>query len=384
MNQQYECGPRGAPSRLGTPLLALFAAVLITFVSDVMAFNLSPQGTKLEQVTAVQREPWYLGWLQRTVQGSIGHFTFPVHEEITHRIYECDADQAYCANVDIDGYAPQAVLYGVRWNDDPPFAFESGHKPVDGCKMQESVRFISQPLCWRNLFNDAERRAAQGSVYNAKSGHVLLYRVHFGDLQFLHSMASIEGELSDSTRSKIMLWAEFTWRVASGEYGLLTALRDVKIDGFNDLVSRPSWRIQDLLTYAAPSTVRQQIQHVAFGSLLHVVEDSFAKGHTNRAEPGFEQRCANSGATEHLAPGAIREFHAYNKQNHTEHSKFDSRDLLMAHVANTKPHVITVGRTLRQFYEKKASWDTVKPYVECVFALQSPDTPATAGIGFGG
>jgi hypothetical protein len=381
MGKKYEWRPVCFASLSTTFNLAIFAATMLTGGSDAMAFGLSPQGTKLEQVTAVQRQPWYLGWLQKTVEGSVGHFTTPVHEEVTHRIYECDADGAYCAKVDIE-FAPPAVLYGVRWNDDPPFSFESGHRQVDGCKMQESVRFISQPLCWKNLFKDAEKGAAQGSVYSAKSGHVLLYRVHFGDLQFLHSMGSADGELSESTRSKIMVWAEFTWRVGSGEYGLLTLLRDVKIDGFNDLVGRPGWRVQDLLTYAAPGAIRQQIRQVAFGSLLHVMEDSFAKGHTDRAEPGYQQRCANPGATEHLAPGAIKEFHAYNNQNHTEHSKFDDREMLMSHVANTKPHVITVGRTLKKYFEDGATWDTVKPYMECVFALQQSGTAASAGIGF--
>jgi hypothetical protein len=179
-----------------------------------------------------------------------------------------------------------------------------------------------------------------------------------------------------------MIWAEFTWRVANGEYGLLMTLREIKIDGFGEMIGRPDWRVQDLLTYGAPGAVRQQIRQVAFGSLLHMTEDSFAKGHTGRAEPGYEQKCSGPGAGEQLAPGAIKEFHAYNKQNHSEHSKFDSREMLMAHVANTRPHVITVGRTLRSYFEKNASWETVKPYLECVFAIQEPDTPASAGIGF--
>jgi len=381
MNQELELRESYGPSSFAALFRAIFAAFILLCANDATAFNLSPRGTRLEQVTAVQRQPWYSSWLQRTVEGSIGHFTSPVHEEITHRIYDCDADGAYCADVNIE-FAPPEVLYGVRWNDDPPFAFESGHKQIEGCKMQESVRFISQPLCWKNLFKDAEKGAAQGSVYNSKSGHVLLYRVHFGDLQYLHSMAAADGDLSESTRSKVMIWAEFTWRVASGEYGLLTTLRDVKIDGFNDMVGRPDWRIQDLFTYAAPGAIRQQIRQVAFGSLLHVMEDSFAKGHTERAEPGYEQKCTNPGATEHLAPGAIKEFHAYNKQNHSEHSKFDSRELLMAHVANTRPHVIMVGRALRKYFDDGATWNTVKPYMECVFAVQQPNMPASAGVGF--
>lgn len=83
-----------------------------------------------------------------------------------------------------------------------------------------------------------------------------------------------------------------------------------------------------------------------------------------------------------MAPGPIKEFYAYNKQNHSEHSKFDDRNMLMTHVANTRPHVIVVGRTLRKYFEENATWGTVKPYIACVFTLQQPDTPALAGIGF--
>jgi hypothetical protein len=71
-------------------------------------------------VTAQQREPWYWRWIVGSLQGGIGHFTHPVHEEITHRIYDCDADGEYCADVDIE-FAPQQVLYGVRWNDVKPY-----------------------------------------------------------------------------------------------------------------------------------------------------------------------------------------------------------------------------------------------------------------------
>lgn len=345
-----------------------------------LAFNLSPQGTTLERVTAQQLAPWYERWILGRIQGLVGHFSEPVHEEITHRIFDCDADGAYCARVDID-FAPAAVLFGVRWSDDLPFGLAAGQARNTSCKINESVRFISQPNCWRELFNDAEQGAAKGKVYDAASGAALLYRVHFGDLQFFHAMASRDGEATCETQRRITIWAEFAWRVALGEYGLATLLREVKVPGFNELMGRPDWRVQDLFTYGI-DRVRSSIKQVAFGSLLHLMQDSFAKGHTDRLEPTYDAHCSGTGAETHLAPGRIREFHAYNNQDHKIHKTYDSRAELMAHIANTRPHVVTVGRTLRSYFEAGAKWEAVRAYVECIFETENGDKPASPGDGF--
>jgi len=44
--------------------------------------------------------------------------------------------------------------------------------------------------------------------------------------------------------------------------------------------------------------------------------------------------------------------------------------------------VVHVGRPLRDFYERRASWDSVKPYLECVFAIVHPTTKASPGKEF--
>lgn len=376
MNQRRGYTAPGIGLPAAGAVLFLFAC--IAFPNAATAFSLSPQGTALERVTAQQREPWYRRWIIRSAGQAIRHFAEPVHEEITHRIYDCDADAEYCAQLDIE-FAPPAVLYGVRWNDDPPFGLSARQAANTGCKINESIRLITQPNCWRQLFSDAQKGAAAGKEYTAESGAALLYRVHLGDLQFLHSMASKEGERASFTHRRILAWAEFTWRLAAGEYGLGTLLKDVKIEGFNKLIGRPEWRVQDLFTYGI-DRVRPHIRDIAFGSLLHMVQDSFAKGHVARGEPTHGARCPNAG--QHPAPGKIREFHAYNNQDHREHARYDERKMLMAHVANTRPHVVRVGRTLREYYEAKASWEAVRPYIECAFALENPEAKASAGEGF--
>jgi hypothetical protein len=368
------------PSVLSLLIGLVFVGLWAGHWTPARAFNLSPEGTKLERVTAQQSQTWYARWIAKVLGDAIRHFAEPVHEEITHRIYDCDGDRAVCGQVDIE-FAPWTVLYGVRWNDDPPFGLTAGQATNTSCKVNESVRLITQPKCWRELFNDAKKGAAAGKKYDGKSGAALIYRVHFGDLQFLHSMASRDGERAGETQSRVMMWAEFVWRVASAEYDLGTMIKDVKIDGLNERIGRPDWRVQDLFTYGM-QMVRPHIRDVAFGSVLHMVQDSFAKGHTDRSEPTYREKCRNAGAEQHLAPGRIREFHAYNLQNQDEHSRYDGRVQLMGHISNTHPHVIMVGKDLRKYYAGGAGWDAVKPYLQCVFAIENPDTPGSPGDGF--
>ena len=114
-------------------------------------------------------------------------------------------------------------------------------------------------------------------------------------------------------------WAEFAWRVAEGKYKLETTLKSVEIPMWQDHFANGQ-NVQDLLTLGRP-WLRPHIGEVAFGSLLHVVQDSFAKGHVTRREPVAGTRCAAG-----IAPafGAILEFHSYANQDHQRHKDADS------------------------------------------------------------
>lgn len=46
-------------------------------------------------------------------------------------------------------------------------------------------------------------------------GEYLLYRSHFGDLQFFHSMAAYDGETAEETRRRMKMWAKFLWGVGT-------------------------------------------------------------------------------------------------------------------------------------------------------------------------
>jgi hypothetical protein len=358
--------------RAGILLLAL------TLSAPSYAFKLSTEGTAMERKLSRMNSSFFDKLLNSAALKGLPLFTEAVHEEITQRIYGCEGDTAFCQDADL-GMASPYVIAGVRWNDDPPFRLLPDQAKNLPCKTDETVRFITQPKCWAGLFWDAEKRAKSGVAMDASNGYSLLHRSHFGDLQFLHAMASKDGEPPEVTRQKILMWAEFSWRIALREYGLDTRLRDVKIDGFTEHFGKTEWNVQDLFTLGNVA-LRRNIDEVAFGSLLHVVEDSFAAGHVERAEPIYGKQCNGSAAM--FKPGSIAQFHAYGNQDTDLHAQADSSSALNYARAASQGGVIEVGRNLVAMLDKNLPWDSVKPYLECVFELKDSATPASAGSAF--
>ncbi len=349
---------------------------LLFLPKSVTAFNLSPEGTALERRLSQVGESWLKRIIESWALRGIHHFTEPVHEEITQRIYGCEGDEAVCADPDL-GFASSFIVAGVRWNDDPPFRLGKGQGRGLDCKVEETIRFITQPVCWAGLWRDGKARAERGEFFDEASGVSLLYRSHFGDLQFLHSMASRDGETAETTRKKILMWAEFSWRTALKEYTLQTYLRDIPIEGFNDHFARSGWRVQDLFTLGNYQ-LRKNMHEVAFGSLLHMVEDSFARGHVDREEPVYGQTCSET--DQYPKPGMIREFHSYGNQDASKHAEYDSRHKFTMYMSAERPNVVDVGRVLKDLYARGNSWEAIKPYFECVFQIEdsAKASPGTA------
>jgi hypothetical protein len=342
------------------------------------ASNLSPRGTKYEQHIEQRYNSWWQRMVVWVARDGVVHFREPVHEEITNRIFGCEEDESICGDPDVE-FAGPFVLAGVRWNDDPPFRLEAGQGQHTSCKTTETIRFTTQPRCWYELFTEAKHQAASGDVPDAYNHAPMLARSHFGDLQFFHAMASQDGETAGETQKRVMMWAEFTWKVASDEYALNTPLADVSIAGFDDFFGLSGWTVQDLFTVGNPA-LRPHIEDLAFGSILHTVEDSFAKGHVERGQAPTGTTCA---AAPTLAqPARVVEFHSYAHQDGKKHAAYDTRAAFEQGVLADKPNVVLVGTALRELYEREAKWETVRPYFECVFAVVDTNTKATPGHEF--
>ncbi|WP_426392267.1 hypothetical protein [Variovorax sp. R-27] len=355
---------------------SLAIAAFLLMPSASFSFELSPDGTSFEKKLAKKGQPTGERLFGLIADLGVRKFGSPVHEEIANRSMGCDGDADICADPDWDPMQAY-VLAGVRWNDDPPFRFESAFGKYRGCKIGDTVRLVVQPECWGRVFVDGKKRAARGDVLNAKTAP-LLVRSHFGDMQFLHAMGSVDGELPDITYRRIMMWAEFTWKVATQKIAPDGIVASQDVAGIRDVFGLNGWSVQDLFALGNPNIRKPSyLGAVAFGSLLHTVQDSFSRAHVEREQVTTGAKCP--GASDYAAPGRIREFHAYGHQDSDKHSTADVRAAFSVHWSSGAPSAVDVGRVLAQFYDSQAEWLEVRPYVECVFRLAPNPTVASPG-----
>lgn len=356
-------------------LLVLTIGVTID-PSRAMAFKLRPSGTPTEGRVGALESGTFGRFAGRLAAWVLDHFATPVHEEITNRVWGCDAepqDRKTCGSFPA---TPAAVLYGVQWNDNPPFALDKTTSSV--CKTQQTIRLpVQQPQCWLELFKDAAARVGGSDRYDRHSGKALLYRVHFGDMQFLHAMASWDGESMRDTKARIKLWAEFTYKTALGEVAVATPVNQVSIKDFPRLFSGNGYDVRTLFTRGVPE-YRTAVSLVALGSLLHMIEDSFAKGHVDREPPsGVCPVATGLGKA-----GRVLEFHAFGSQDEGLHGRDDSGDALEVNLRVNDPHVVAVGRHLRALFDRQAPWDDVWAFLDqCVFEVSDDDLDRPAGPG---
>lgn len=353
------------------------AAALILAASSgtTHGFQLAPVGTKHEVIDS-NVNTWRIRYQAKELLSSgVPQFVAPVHETLTQLMFSCDFDWKACANPDLELAGPY-VMAGVRWNDDPGFVLAPGEGQGAGC-VPDSITFMRQTTCWIRLFMDGKKRSVKSPADFQGPGRRsnLMTRSHFGDLQFLHAMASTDGEAAFVTRNKMMMWSRFVWGVVQGEYTLGTDLGQIPLEGWaNHFVAGPN--VQDLFTIGRRS-IRPHIKHVAFGSMLHMVQDSFSQSHVQRRDPIEGQRCAG-GSYRQL--GRIHAFSSYVNQDHTEHGKRDSEAAAIAH-RDIDPDVVDAGRILVDMFKRSAPWSEVEVYLsECVFPLENAAAAAGPGV----
>lgn len=371
-------------ARLSGLAAAVAAAPLILGLAaaaglqTAQAFQLSPIGTKAERRQAGRSETAIRAEIF-LAESALHKFADPVHETLTQLIFDCGNDWADCADPDLE-QAGAYVIAGVRWNDDPVFMLGADEGKGLKCRLSDSISFITQTRCWIGLFKDAEQKAARDPLHFTRPGQGnYMSRSHFGDLQFLHAMAAGDGESAERTRDKLLMWAEFSWGVATGRFGLDTRLRSVDVAGGWQEHFANGQNVQDLFTVGRP-WLRPHIRSVAFGSLLHLVQDSFAEGHVQRREPISGAMC--NGGQQRQA-GRIQRFHSYAQQDHDKHREADGATRARRHLALHKPHVVDVGRVLRDYLDRGAPWAQVRGYLQdCVFALDEEVGSASPGAAF--
>lgn len=378
-----------------TPLRTATALCLLLAASSTTAFQIAPLGSKFEARLTSESE-----FRLAAVAGRLGKLVKgPVHEEITQLGFGCpvERDQLLvddaCRGGDA-GFVNPFIIYGVRWNDLPPFRLNPGQGAKcrkllslnqAACNVEQTVRFSTQPECWYCLFKEAEAKAATKKLTGCEKGAeyeqgTLMTRSHFGDLQFLHAMANEEGTAPDETRRKVLDWIQFAWGVFSKQVSPDTLLRTIDIPTIRQHFGCSEWSVSDIYILGRTEKLRSRIDDIAFGSVLHAVQDSFAAAHVTRETAVRGEKCAAAPAYDR--PGRIVEFHTYGAQDGAKHDEGDHRSAMATGARDRWPDAVEATKQLFELYNANAPWETARPYLECLFDLSAASRPASPGEAF--
>ncbi|OZI67427.1 hypothetical protein CAL28_04500 [Bordetella genomosp. 11] len=359
---------------------ALLAAVLAPVAS---AFQVLPRISDVDRKLAGVGGNRIVDSIGQWVIGNaVPMIKSPVHEAITLDALDCHApagEEASCVTMD-EVRRNQILLYGVRWPDDPPFPLNRKSPPrMADCNPDVTLRSTAQPRCWRALFVDAERIAAERAQQQPGRpafgpGDYLLYRSHFGDLSFFHAMGTYDGEPARDTIAHMRMWAQFLWGVATRRIPVDRYLRSVDVERLGTYF--PGDMTATNLLATGIVEVRARLDQVALGALLHMVQDSFSHAHTERAP---ETGAACEGLPRFAQPGKVVQFYSYALQNARLHDREDTFAALAVQTLQTRPNVADVTGAFLTLYRERAPWTQAEKYFDCVFALQDPAAPAGPG-----
>ncbi len=348
-------------------LVMAAAPVLFATADTALAWKIQPVPSKSDKF-----DSWLMTLKKGASEPLADPFAAAQHEEIAHRVFGCEGGGCRFPQPGTGKSAPPAVLAGVRWNDTPPIAVpRTGTGPLPG---EKAVTIVDAPEQWGRLFREAGKWAEAGGTYGNTPLTPVLFRSHFGDMQFLHSMACEEKERASETKKRILAWARFMYKLALGEIGGGTGIRKTGLADIDDLFTHGEHSVEALFVSEAPWEYRadEDLHLFAMGVLIHLVSDSFADPHVDRDAPRGET-CPNADGKR--KPGQIRSFHVYTGQDSWAHGKAESDRLL----ASRMETMTDVGRTLLGYYSRKAPWEELKAYLDCVYDLADPDARAGPG-----
>jgi hypothetical protein len=330
------------------------------------------------------------------IGGGFGPFLHPpVHESLTIAALIASRlalpqNTTYYSAVSLPDTDTLEILRGVIWNDDP--ACELFHSDLD------------------NNFNlgigkDWAIQFAEGAIFNADctkhgAGKTnIIARSHFGDMQFLHSMANEPGEDSEDTRGKALDWLEFMYKVAIEEIPTTTQLGDVRLDrsAGASTMQRDEYPLRQLFHFDTKPSINDTIRSLltadhlyedakldyrAIGSCVHLIQDSFARGHTHRhvEADGPPKRFSQ-----------ILNFHSFRGQDSEQHSKYDFPDEKLEGVDLSDLRrfdrmdgcrdAVDKSTTMINFWKDRAPWSQVIAWLEHdVFVLHQNVTPSNTNI----
>ena len=331
--------------------LALLASWALLASSTALALKLQALGPPMDAPPN-----------DRQARGFLTLFASDVHERITRLAYE-RADARLAGD----------VIEGVRWNDNPP-AVKLGAL-FGGCGGAGVAEGVD---CWASMIR-LDRVAWETLSRREKS--IATLRSHFGDMQFLHAMAASAGESAQETREKTLRWSEFAYKVARGEIGARARMYGLRrgstlepataawVSALFNAPAKQLWTVDDVFLPRGAD-----LKLMAFGALLHTVEDSYSAAHVVRETA----RTQPNGCPSYDARDAIVEFHTYVGQDTEKHALCDDPPDWLERARAGSP--IDVLAEIVRAYGEGAEWPAVKAILEEEVYRLAPDArPARPG-----
>jgi hypothetical protein len=159
-------------------------------------------------------------------------------------------------------------IRGVLWNDDPACELFVDRPDNNGLFAFGIDWFLNFKVNWKVFKSPIIRRS------------------HYGDLQCLHAMGCKRDEEPEVTKRKVMLWLEVMYKLAVGKQGVSANDRlDARLGEFFTASTKPkgSETLQDLLLGTTREYKKVDFQRRALGCCFHIIQDSYAVGHCQRA-----------------------------------------------------------------------------------------------------
>jgi hypothetical protein len=362
----------------------LLSMIIIISPSMVFAFEMNP----------IAVDCWGKSYLCDITRYS-SRLKFPVHETMTLLAWDCCEKPDTCKGGDRDTSAESPhksgrlrdLVLGSEWNDDP-----------DSLLRQK----ITKDYQWYALFKDAKLEAKckihpepKCKSVKITQNPMMLYRSHFGDLQFIHSMASADDEIAQATKEKMMAWAKFTYSIFTAKDNLEN--RDISwSEEISKLINKPGWTGCALFDPVAggewkksfnpfkfghyepngkPRTYNRgdgiSVKLIALGSLLHMIQDSYSASHVYR-----EFNC-NSIARDQ---GKIKAFRNYASQNGDDHSIADAYPEWLKHGGLPTDNPVWASAQVIKFAFHYTPWKEVEEFLDTkVFPLTDPHAKPEPG-----
>ncbi|MBK6650124.1 MAG: hypothetical protein IPG42_10665 [Betaproteobacteria bacterium] len=115
------------------------------------------------------------------------------------------------------------------------------------------------------------------------------------------------------------------------------------------------------------------LDKVAIGALLHMLQDSFSQAHAGR-HPGSGASCET--IPRFAQPGKISQFYSYAGQVGSLHDHEDTFNALGLQTLQVSPSVVDASRAFLTLWKENAPWSEAEKYFDCIRAALPTFKPA--------